>query len=261
MNVNAFEIIQDMLMEELQDQGFKEPEQIDYENGKATMMATDDVAYSLAYDRKRERFELRSCTLNADGKPDNEWRSLSVWLFDENDGTKSDAESIANDFLEVVRGPKRVAYVQKTKKKAKGEDRAVDPVFFFNRLVTTFPELRDEMNEERIVYGQIRPATFTKEKVVPKVDDLTSKYADSAPVNKLCTLFSDMYKDGDLDTRSILTITLFNELSETAFKNIEKNENTSDELKKDMKYTRKLKGKKIKPEKKKKEKKVQARLD
>ena len=34
-----------------------------------------------------------------------------------------------------------------------------------------------------------------------------------------------------------------------------------DELQKEVKYTRKLKGKKIKPEKKKKKKKVVARLD
>ena len=74
------------------------------------MFSAADVAYGLLYDVKHQRFELRSTTLKEDGQP-GAWRSLSLWLFDEKEGTKADAESILNDFLEVVRGPKRVAVV------------------------------------------------------------------------------------------------------------------------------------------------------
>ena len=36
------------------------------------------------------------------------------------------------------------------------------------------------------------------------------KYPNSDPMKKLCALLDDMYKDGDLDTRSIVTIGLLN---------------------------------------------------
>ena len=116
------------------------------------MFSAADVAYGLLYDVKHQRFELRSTTLKEDGQP-GAWRSLSLWLFDEKEGTKADAESILNDFLEVVRGPKRVAVVQQKRRGKEGE-RSVDPLFFVNRLVNIFPELRDELNEEKIVYEE-----------------------------------------------------------------------------------------------------------
>ncbi|MEE0731888.1 MAG: hypothetical protein UCJ19_15195, partial [Oscillospiraceae bacterium] len=108
MDFKAFDLIRDGLNEELTLQGFQAPIPLEEEEGRAEMFATDEVAYSLFYDRKRQRFELRSTTLTAEGNP-GDWRSLSLWLFDEKDGTRADAESILNDFLDVVRGPKRVA--------------------------------------------------------------------------------------------------------------------------------------------------------
>ena len=42
---------------------------------------------------------------------------------------------------------------------------------------------RQEMNEERIVYGQIRFVTFSKAKIVPKIEDLVVKYPNSEPVS------------------------------------------------------------------------------
>lgn len=257
MDLKAFELIETGLQEELAKQGFSHAQPLEDEAGKLVMFSAADVAYGLLYDVKHQRFELRSTTLKEDGQP-GAWRSLSLWLFDEKEGTKADAESILNDFLEVVRGPKRVAVVQQKRRGKEGE-RSVDPLFFVNRLVNIFPELKGELNEEKIVYGQVRFVTFVKEKVVPKCQDLAVSYPDSEPVKKLCSLLDDMYKDGDMDLRSILTIVLLNGLDDKAFENLKAH--MGDELQKEVKYTRKLKGKKIKPEKKKKKKKVVARLD
>ena len=254
---NAFDMIRDGLAEELSLQGFQAPEPLETEEGRAEMFSTGEVAYSLLYDKKNQRFQLRSTTLTAEGKP-GDWRSLSLWLFDEQEGNRADAESILNDFLDVVRGPKRVAVVQQKRKKGKDDERTINPMFFCNRLVGVFPELRDELNEEKIVYGQVRFVAFSKAKVVPKVEDLAEKYPNSEPCEKLCALFDDMYKNGDLDLRSILTAVILNGVNDKAFETL--SEKFGDELKKAAKFSRKLKGKKIKPEKKKKEKKVVARL-
>ena len=258
MDFNAFALIQDALGEELRGQGFQGPEALEYEDGRAVMFATGEVAYALRYQEKAGRFELCSTTLTEAGSP-QEWRSLSMWLFDPQTGDRGDAESIANDFLEVIRGPKRVAAVERQRaKRSKGEERTVDPTFFINRLVNLFPDLKDALQEERIVYGQVRPATFLKERVVPQAEALAAN-GDSEPLRKLCGLLDEIYKNGDLDTRALLTHTLLNSMSDQAFSSLR--DQVGEELGKDLKYTRKLKGRDIKPEKARKAgKKVEARL-
>lgn len=257
MDFNAFDLIKSALAEELEKQGFTGPGELEDPAGKAVVYFTDEVAYSLLYDNKRQRFELRSTTLNAPGQP-GDWRSLSLWLFDEKEGTKADVESIIGDFLEVVRGPKRVAMVQQKKKRGKDDERSVDPMFFVNRVVNIFPEMRDALNEEKIMYGQVRFVNFTKKNIVPKCDDILKNSPDSETGKKLVSLFDDMYKNGDLDLRSVLTIALINELNDSAFDAL--GQRAGEDLQKNIKFTRKLKGKNIKPEKKKKEKKVVAKL-
>lgn len=258
MDFNAFELIQDRLAEELASQGFSSPSPLEDERGRAVMFATGEVAYSLVYNSKQQLFELRSASLTEEGAP-GQWRSLSQWLFDPKEGERADAESIANDFLDVVRGPKRVQAVQQKRRRGKDDERNVDPLFFLNRLVNIFPELKEEMNGEKIVYGQVRPATFVKEKVVPRAEALFTQRAASEPAKKLCSLLDDMYKNGDMDLRSIVTAVLLNGLGDAAFDALR--EGLGDELQKDTHYTRRLRGRNIKPEKKKKMKKVEARLD
>lgn len=259
MDFIPFELIQKALSAELSQQGFKDPEPLDDPAGRAVIFATDEVAYSLLYATKRQNFILRSTTLTDSGKP-GEWRELSTWLFDMKTGDRADAESIVNDFLEVVRGPKRVAVVQQRKKAAKGENRTVDPIFFMNRLANLFPEVKEELNEEKIVYGQVRYITFLRAHVLPRVEDLVKKYPDSEPVDKLCELLSDMYKNGDMDLRSIVTYVFCNGLSQESFQALQGR--FDGDLQKVSGFSRKLIGKKIKPEKKKKGrgKKVEARL-
>lgn len=254
MDLKAFELIEAGLQEELAKQGFSEAQPLEDPAGKLVMFTAADVAYGLLYDVKRQRFELRSTTLK-DGQPGN-WRSLSLWLYDEKEGTRADAESILNDFIEVVQGPKRVAAVQQ-KRRGKDGERSVDPLFFLNRLVNIFPELKEELNQEKIMYGQVRYVTFVKAHVAPRCEDLAAKYPDSDPMKKLCALLDDMYKSGDLDTRSIVTVSLLNSLSDAAFQTFQ--ERVGEDLQKDLKFTRRLKGKNIKPEKKKKQKKVVAK--
>ena len=258
MDFQAFTLIQDGLTEELSKQGFHGPEPIDFEKGRAVTYTTEEVAYCLRYDTSAQRFELCSALISSSNEL-GDWKSLSLWLFDEKEGDRRDAESILNDFLDVVRGPKRVATVQQKRKRGKDDERNVDPMFFMNRLANLFPELKNELNEERIMYGQVRYVTFVKEKAVPKCEEIALRDPDGDTCKKLCALLDDMYKNGDLDVRSIVTVSLLNTMSDEAFASLQ--DRVGEELKKDIKYTRKLKGKKIKPEKpKKQKKKVEARL-
>lgn len=258
MDLNAFQLIQTALSAELTQQGFKEPQPLEDPDGQAVMFAAEQVAYSLLYHGKKKSFILRSTNLDAEGKP-TAWRPLSTWLFDPDSGGRSDAESIISDFLEVIRGPKRVEMVQQQRRRAKGEDRNVDPMFFVNRLAGLFPDLKEPLNEEKIVYGRVRYITFIKQHVLPEMESLMRDYPESEPARKLGELLDDMYKSGDLDLRSIVTYVVIDGLSRESFNKLYGL--MGEELQKAAKPARKLIGKKIKPEKKKKPgKKVEARL-
>ena len=70
MNFDAFELIEKGLQEELAKQGFSEAVPLEDPAGRAVMFTTEDVAYSLLYERAHQRFQLRSTTLKEGGEPD-----------------------------------------------------------------------------------------------------------------------------------------------------------------------------------------------
>lgn len=256
----AFEMILNSLSEVLLEQGFSAPKEFSDEVGKGYIYSTEDLAYSVVYDAKKQLFLLRSNSYDADGRFANDWKVLSEWLFDKEEGTSSDAASIGRDFVEVVMGPRRIAAVQSAKKKSKkkgDDDNNIDPIFFFNRLVSVFPELKDIMNEHRIKYGKIKVAHVAKEWLAPRIEDLALNHPNSDSFKRVSTLINDMYKDGDPDLRAIITAGILNSIdSSEAITKI--GEGFGDELKKVYKCSRKLKGKDIKPEKVKKQSKVVA---
>ena len=63
LNFDAFELIEKGLQEELAKQGFSEAVPLEDPAGRAVMFTTEDVAYSLLYERAHQRFQLRSTTL------------------------------------------------------------------------------------------------------------------------------------------------------------------------------------------------------
>lgn len=257
----AFELIKGKLQEALADQGFGEAVALNSEDGTAVMFSTGEVAYGLFYEEKKKKFVLRSTTMISKNEP-GQWKELSAWLFDE-ENTMADADSIARDFLEITQSTKRVELVQSAKKRRKkDEENYVEPLFFFNRLAGVFPELRDEMNEERIMYGQIRPTVFTEQKLAPRCEKLAKEYPDSDPFKRMVEIICDVYGNGDKDTRAVIQFGLLNNIKdEQSIKNIMDNFKEGCDLAKIYKHSRKLMGKNIKPEKKKKEKKIETRLN
>lgn len=253
MEQQAFNLIADKVGETLAAQGFeRQPGEVKEENGHAVLFINEGMAYSVLYNQDKKRFELRSTTVTDKG-PEKEWKSISLWLFNPETDSLSEAESIVNDFVETIEGPKRIAAVQQQakKKSKKDDDGNVDPQFFFNRMAGIFPELKEEMALERQTYGKLRNVTFARASLVPKVEALACQYNGSDTFKKMCDLFNDMYMTGDMDVRSIITIVIFNGLqSDAAMDNIAAC--FSDDLKKGYAASKKFRGKVVKPEKKKK---------
>ena len=91
----------------------------------------------------------------------------------------------------------------------------------------------------------------------PKAEALAKSQPESDAVTKMCTILNDVYGNGDMDARSVITAAILNSMDDASYTVVK--EKLSDDLAKVYKFSRGLKGKKIKPEKKKKFKKIVAR--
>lgn len=254
MEQKAFDLIAEKVGAALSEQGFtRVAEEQKNNDGRAVLFTGEDLAYSVLFNPEKKRFELRTCDVD-DGEPDLQWKSISIWLFDVATDSLSEAESIVHDFVETIQGPKRAAALNIKKKHKKDDESNADPLFLFNRFIGIFPELRDELNEEKAKYGDVRAVHFAREHLVQRVEALCTQTTRQENIKRCCELLNDMYAVGDMDVRSIITIVVLNGVeNETAIQNMKPL--FSDDLKKCYIAGLKFKGRNVKPEKKKKEKK------
>lgn len=250
MDKKVLALVADPVGTALRDMGY-EPAKIGNptEGVGSAVFSGETTAYGVFYVEEKKHFELRTCDAS-DGGQTGEWKVISTWLFDPATDGAAQAHDIADDFLETIRGPKQRAAVRSKKKRRKDDDNNIDPVFFFNRFVGIFPELKDELNLERDRYGDVRPVTFARENLLPKLEAVCSAGADGDTVARCGSLLSDLYKNGDLDVRSIVTIVVLNGLSGGAVKNLEPS--FTEEMEKGYRSALRMKGKKVRPEKVKK---------
>jgi len=250
----AFKAISDKVEEALSAQGFKKVNAAAADDNElVALFVSENLAYSVVYYKDNMRTILRSCPMTDDG-PDNDWKTLATWLFDPEHDTIKEANSIGNDFVDAISAPVAVKRAKQTKKSRgkKDDEGNADPLFLAKRFVSLFPELKDEIREEEEHYDPFRGATFTRENIVPKINDLLKK-GSAADIKKLGALLSAQYNNGDLDTRSIISAVIL--MSVPAECDDALSENLSEDLNKVFKYTKKLRGKSIKPEKEKKKQK------
>lgn len=250
-----FQLISDKVKEALAPQEIQQQKVAnDNENEKVALFTNDSIAYSVIYYVDKKHMLMRSCAMTEEG-PDNDWKTLATWMFDpQTDGMK-EAESIANDFAEAVSGAAAIKRIKttKAKKKKNADEGNADPIFLAKRFVSLFPELKEEIKEEDEHYYPFRGVTFTRNKIVPKINAYLEN-ASKQQVEKLCQLLNTQYANGDADTRAIITIVILNSVAEKKYKEIEAF--LSEDLKKVWSSAKKFKGKKVKPAKPKKKKKT-----
>lgn len=242
--MKSFNIVADKVAEALSAQGFKREKVADSDKEIVALFTGEAVAYSVIYFVDKKHIVLRSCPMTEDG-PDNRWLTMATWMFDpETDGDK-EANSIGNDFADTVSATTVVKRVKQAKKK-KGDEGNADPLFLAKRFVTYFPELKDVIKDEQDSYEEFRGVYFIRTYVMDKLNDFIARGA-KGELNKLAQMISTQYANGDMDTRSIITIVILNSLEE---KNLEKiTPLLSEELQKAHSFAIKMKGKKVKPEK------------
>ena len=240
---NAKELIIDKVESVLKERKFKK---ILSDDENKVIFSFEDKAYVLFFDVVNKKVELRLSSMNG-SKLSDDFKIISTWLFDD-ETSKNDAEDIANDFLESLIGKSKLKSQKIEKSKSHDENDNVDSMFLINRFTTIFPELKNEVSKEKEEHSSFRYVTFTKENIVPLILLELEQESKPSKVKKITNLLNNLYKSGNLDVRSIVTIVILNSIeSKKALDSISKN--MSEELTKAMKEARKYKGKKVRPEK------------
>ena len=247
----AFGHISDKVEEALQPQGFAR-QQITSgnDNELVSLYTSETMAYSVIYYKDKQHTLLRECAMTDDG-PDNNWKTLATWMFDPDHDTMKEASSIANDFCDAISAPSAVKKVKQAKKTKKSDDGNADPLFLSKRFLTLFPEMKDEIRDEQDCYYPFRGVTFARASIVPRVNQLV-KEGKAGELKKLGNILTAQYTNGDVDTRSIITIVILNGIPEADEAKIE--EYLGDDLKKAFQFAKKYRNKTVKPEKEKKKK-------
>ena len=238
----AFKIIDEKLSELLIKKGF---EKIINENN--ILFVKEKNAYGINFNQTKNNFELFYCMLES--KEIISKKVLSTWLFDPQNDTEKEAKDIAADFVITVADSSKITCKKNTKNgKKSDDDNNTTPLFLINRIANVFPELKDIIQEEKENYQNFRYVTFSRTNILPIIKEILINGKPKDKFKKLCTIFSNSYSAGNLDTKAIITIVFLNEIENVlARENIA--DTVSNELKIAMKEANKLKGKKIKPEK------------
>ena len=157
------------------------------------------------------------------------------------------------DFCDAISAPSAVKKLKQAKKTKKSDDGNADPLFLSKRFLTLFPDMKDEIRDEQDCYYPFRGVTFAKASIVPRVNKLVYE-GKAGELKKLGNILNAQYTNGDVDTRSIITIVILNGIPEVDEAKIE--EYLSDNLKKAFQHAKKYRNKVVKPEKEKKKKKT-----
>lgn len=229
MEKNCFELLIDKMREEM---GNLEIKKIDTENFEIN---SKNCIYTLNYDKNSKLVNLKKAE-----------KIASSWMLNEKMSSSKDIKMIAEDFKNTILNPPKK--ISKIIKKSSNDESNVTGLFLANRIANIFPQIKEKIQSEKETYGgNFRAVKFTSEYILPLINESLNSN-DIQIVKKLGKLLSDMYANGTLDAKSIITMGILNNIKnkEFLFKNI------SEQLQLAWKHAEKYKGKYVRPEKEKK---------
>lgn len=204
----------------------------------------NECLYEIAYDAEKSLISIFSVSKNGANR-----KTISSWLMEFEKCTSKDVNMIASDFIDIMAGSTEKNSSNKLQKKSNiGDENSVTGLFFANRMASMFPDLKEEIQNEKRETGNIKIALFTENKILPCVEDFLIREKNKSRIKKFGNLLSDLYHSGTLDVRSVITMGILCRINNKSAEENLKNA-ISDELLKAWKASLKYKGKKIKPEK------------
>ncbi len=176
--------------------------------------AVDGRAIKFEYNSDKQIFELSVCGLDADKRPDENWKVLVNWLFD-SDSTEKDAISVANEFESVLE--KELSIRSKKLGNAmprKGEKGGVmNAEALAHKFLVLYPEYKPFYNEMMDKYNVFLPEEFFSNCGREKLAELVNS-GDKKAIKRFVEVLGNFYEEGDPETRSIVTATILSKLAE-----------------------------------------------
>ena len=230
MNKNYFEIVSDRIKKLLPKGDFTAITNHSFE------IKNKNHTYEISNDIEKKIIVLKEIQENSQSV-------IASWLFDEEKLSQKDINLIVSDFTDII--AKNPNSKSKPAKKKKSQDESnITGLYFANRMVNVFPEIKEDITREKENYSEFRSVTFSKNVILPKINTLLESNSNSEAIKKLAKLLSGLYQNATLDVRSIITMCILN--------NLTRPDNLvpllSDELQKAYSCALKYKGKTVKPE-------------
>lgn len=213
----------------------------------------DSSKYTMEYDANKSLIKLFRCSENCGGEKDSEnkvkieQKVISSWLMEFEKCTSKDVNMIAADFIQEMADKEKKLSPTQTRKKRTSDENNITGLFFANRMASVFPKIKEQIQEEKNFGNDFRIVGFTQTHILPCIEELLNSGKQKSEMNKLGKLLGDLYHNGGLDVRSVITMGIFCSLSDksaTALRSL-----ASDELAKAFDAAMKYKGKNVKPKK------------
>ncbi len=220
-------------------------------NQETVILSNGQANAKIVYSPDSKRFFLFKGDA---GCSDDDYSQLQSYYFEPTGDNASDireACSVANEFAETFGGPAPLNIVPDSSRKLSKKERDSDDtsaVYFVNRIPGVLPECREPLLMHKEYFDMLLPNKFCDEVVNSAVARLLSDKSRKSQAEAFFAFLNKMYDSGDLDVKSIITMTILNSI--TGEERMEYVESLlSDTLKKSWKSARKFIGKEVKPEK------------
>lgn len=222
-------------------------------DGSESAILTDgEVSAKIVYAPDVERFYLFQGEADCGADDFEEVQSYFFALTGDEASDVREAMSVANEFSENFGGGAPVAVpVPASSRAASKKERESDEssaIFFVNRIPSVLPECREPLLQHKEHYGMLLPNQFCGEVVNAAVAKMLSDKKQKKKSEEFFAFLEKMYYAGDMDVKSIITMTILNHIT-----NEERLEYVEGLLSSDMnkawRAARRYIGKEVKPEK------------
>lgn len=221
-------------------------------NGHETAVLTDGkTSAKIVYAPDVNRFYLFKGAADCGDDGFEEVQSYFFELTGDNASDLREALSVANEFSESFDGGVQAVTVPSSSRTASKKDRENDEtsaVYFVNRIPSVLPECREPLLQHKEHYEMLLPNKFCDEVVTAAVAKVLSDKTQKKKAEELFAFFEKMYYSGDMDVKSIITMTILNSI--TGEERIAYVEGLlSSDMAKAWRSARRFIGRQVKPEK------------
>ena len=222
-------------------------------DGSETAILTDgEVSAKIVYAPDVERFYLFQGEADCSADDFEEVQSYFFALTDDRASDVREAMSVANEFSENFGGGAplvvNVPAASRTAAKKERDSDESSTIFFVNRIPSVLPECREPLLQHKEHYEMLLPNQFCGEVVNAAVAKMLSDKKQKKKSEEFFAFLEKMYYSGDMDVKSIITMTILNNI--TGEERMEYVEGLlSADMNKAWRAARRYIGKTVKPEK------------